>query len=116
MAALPVERGFLSSPEELIDEARNGRMFILVDDEDRRHGAVRYPCYACYHDLPPTFPSRASRLHGDVPCHAPAAASPPVPPTLRPVPPGRSRTPSPGRPPERTGPPVPDVARGVMQA
>ena len=37
MAALPVERGFLSSPEELIDEARNGRMFILVDDEDREN-------------------------------------------------------------------------------
>src|SRR3978361_5872 len=29
--------GFLSSPEELIDEARNGRMFILVDDEDREN-------------------------------------------------------------------------------
>ena len=28
---------FLSSPEELIDEARNGRMFILVDDEDREN-------------------------------------------------------------------------------
>lgn len=27
----------LSSPEELIDEARNGRMFILVDDEDREN-------------------------------------------------------------------------------
>jgi len=25
---------FLSSPEEIIEEARNGRMFILVDDED----------------------------------------------------------------------------------
>jgi 3,4-dihydroxy 2-butanone 4-phosphate synthase/GTP cyclohydrolase II len=37
MASLPVERGFLSSPEELIDEARNGRMFILVDDEDREN-------------------------------------------------------------------------------
>ena len=29
--------GFLSTPEELIDEARNGRMFILVDDEDREN-------------------------------------------------------------------------------
>jgi 3,4-dihydroxy 2-butanone 4-phosphate synthase/GTP cyclohydrolase II len=29
--------GFLSSPEELIDEARNGRMVILVDDEDREN-------------------------------------------------------------------------------
>src|SRR5919106_5578616 len=32
-----MERGFLSSPEELIDEARNGRMFILVDDEHREN-------------------------------------------------------------------------------
>jgi 3,4-dihydroxy 2-butanone 4-phosphate synthase/GTP cyclohydrolase II len=32
-----MERGFLSSPEELINEARNGRMFILVDDEDREN-------------------------------------------------------------------------------
>ena len=37
MAALTMERGFLSSPQELIDEARNGRMFILVDDEDREN-------------------------------------------------------------------------------
>ena len=37
MAAQPIERGFLSRPEELIDEARNGRMFILVDDEDREN-------------------------------------------------------------------------------
>jgi 3,4-dihydroxy 2-butanone 4-phosphate synthase/GTP cyclohydrolase II len=34
---MTIERGFLSSPEELIDEARNGRMFILVDDEDREN-------------------------------------------------------------------------------
>jgi 3,4-dihydroxy 2-butanone 4-phosphate synthase/GTP cyclohydrolase II len=27
----------LASPEEIIDEARNGRMFILVDDEDREN-------------------------------------------------------------------------------
>ncbi len=32
-----LRHGFLSSPEELIDEARNGRMFILVDDEDREN-------------------------------------------------------------------------------
>nr|WP_269141344.1 3,4-dihydroxy-2-butanone-4-phosphate synthase [Sphingomonas sp. IC-56] len=32
-----MKHGFLSSPEELIDEARNGRMFILVDDEDREN-------------------------------------------------------------------------------
>ena len=37
MAAAPMERGFLSTPEELIDEARNGRMFILADDEDREN-------------------------------------------------------------------------------
>jgi 3,4-dihydroxy 2-butanone 4-phosphate synthase/GTP cyclohydrolase II len=33
----PLRSGFLSSPEELIDEARNGRMFILIDDEDREN-------------------------------------------------------------------------------
>ena len=36
----PVARlrhGFLSTPEEIIDEAKNGRMFILVDDEDREN-------------------------------------------------------------------------------
>ncbi len=27
----------LSTPEEIIDDARNGRMFILVDDEDREN-------------------------------------------------------------------------------
>jgi 3,4-dihydroxy 2-butanone 4-phosphate synthase/GTP cyclohydrolase II len=32
-----LRHGFLSAPEELIDEARNGRMFILVDDEDREN-------------------------------------------------------------------------------
>ncbi len=32
-----LKHGFLSSPEEMIDEARNGRMFILVDDEDREN-------------------------------------------------------------------------------
>ena len=31
------DRRFLSAPEEIIDEARNGRMFILVDDEDREN-------------------------------------------------------------------------------
>jgi 3,4-dihydroxy 2-butanone 4-phosphate synthase/GTP cyclohydrolase II len=30
-------RSFLSSPEEVIEEARNGRMVILVDDEDREN-------------------------------------------------------------------------------
>jgi 3,4-dihydroxy 2-butanone 4-phosphate synthase/GTP cyclohydrolase II len=33
----PRRRPFLDSPEEIIDEARNGRMFILVDDEDREN-------------------------------------------------------------------------------
>jgi 3,4-dihydroxy 2-butanone 4-phosphate synthase/GTP cyclohydrolase II len=37
MAPPAMARGFLSSPEELIDEARNGRMFILVDDENREN-------------------------------------------------------------------------------
>ena len=32
-----LRHGFLSTPEEMIDEARNGRMFILVDDEDREN-------------------------------------------------------------------------------
>jgi 3,4-dihydroxy 2-butanone 4-phosphate synthase/GTP cyclohydrolase II len=32
-----LRHGFLSSPEEIVDEARNGRMFILVDDEDREN-------------------------------------------------------------------------------
>jgi 3,4-dihydroxy 2-butanone 4-phosphate synthase/GTP cyclohydrolase II len=32
-----LRHGFLSSPEEIIDEARNGRMYILVDDEDREN-------------------------------------------------------------------------------
>ncbi len=32
-----LKHGFLSTPEELIEEARNGRMIILVDDEDREN-------------------------------------------------------------------------------
>jgi 3,4-dihydroxy 2-butanone 4-phosphate synthase/GTP cyclohydrolase II len=31
------DKDYLSSPQELIDEAKNGRMFILVDDEDREN-------------------------------------------------------------------------------
>ncbi len=31
------DRKFLSSIEEILDDARNGRMFILVDDEDREN-------------------------------------------------------------------------------
>ena len=31
------DSAYLSTPEEIIDEARNGRMFILVDDEDREN-------------------------------------------------------------------------------
>ena len=35
---MPYQRAdFLSSAEQIIDEARNGRMFILVDDEDREN-------------------------------------------------------------------------------
>jgi 3,4-dihydroxy 2-butanone 4-phosphate synthase / GTP cyclohydrolase II len=30
-------RSYISSPQAIIDEARNGRMFILVDDEDREN-------------------------------------------------------------------------------
>ena len=33
----PLRSAYLSSPEEIIDEAKNGRMFILVDDEDREN-------------------------------------------------------------------------------
>lgn len=36
-AMAPTQSPVLSSPEEIIDEARNGRMFILVDDEDREN-------------------------------------------------------------------------------
>ncbi|MFS0772905.1 3,4-dihydroxy-2-butanone-4-phosphate synthase [Sphingomonas sp. 1P08PE] len=32
-----LRHAFLSPPEEIIDEARNGRMFLLVDDEDREN-------------------------------------------------------------------------------
>lgn len=32
-----IRHAFLSSTEEIIDEAKNGRMFILVDDEDREN-------------------------------------------------------------------------------
>ncbi|MDO7841371.1 3,4-dihydroxy-2-butanone-4-phosphate synthase [Sphingomonas immobilis] len=32
-----LRHGFLSNPEEIVNEARNGRMFILVDDEDREN-------------------------------------------------------------------------------
>ncbi|HWI85873.1 MAG TPA: 3,4-dihydroxy-2-butanone-4-phosphate synthase [Sphingomonas sp.] len=32
-----LRHAFLSTPEEVIEQARNGRMFILVDDEDREN-------------------------------------------------------------------------------
>ncbi len=32
-----IRHAFLSTTEEIIDEAKNGRMFILVDDEDREN-------------------------------------------------------------------------------
>jgi 3,4-dihydroxy 2-butanone 4-phosphate synthase / GTP cyclohydrolase II len=37
LAAVKLPHSFLATPEEIIDEARNGRMFILVDDEDREN-------------------------------------------------------------------------------
>jgi 3,4-dihydroxy 2-butanone 4-phosphate synthase/GTP cyclohydrolase II len=37
LSPIPLPHSFLASPEEIIDEARNGRMFILVDDEDREN-------------------------------------------------------------------------------
>jgi 3,4-dihydroxy 2-butanone 4-phosphate synthase/GTP cyclohydrolase II len=41
-------RDYLSSIEELIDEARNGRMFILVDEEDRENeGDLVIPAQMC---------------------------------------------------------------------
>ena len=33
----PRHHQFLSSIEEMVEDARNGRMFILVDDEDREN-------------------------------------------------------------------------------
>ncbi|MBO9696906.1 MAG: 3,4-dihydroxy-2-butanone-4-phosphate synthase [Sphingopyxis sp.] len=36
-APIQLPHAFLATPEEIIDEARNGRMFILVDDEDREN-------------------------------------------------------------------------------
>jgi 3,4-dihydroxy 2-butanone 4-phosphate synthase/GTP cyclohydrolase II len=37
LSPIALPHSFLASPEEIIDEARNGRMFILVDDEDREN-------------------------------------------------------------------------------
>ena len=37
MLATKVQQSMLSTTAEIIDEARNGRMFILVDDEDREN-------------------------------------------------------------------------------
>jgi 3,4-dihydroxy 2-butanone 4-phosphate synthase/GTP cyclohydrolase II len=40
--------GFLSPTEELIEEARQGRMFVLVDDEDRENeGDLVIPAQFC---------------------------------------------------------------------
>ena len=33
----PEDVRFLSSIDEIVEDARNGRMFILVDDEDREN-------------------------------------------------------------------------------
>ncbi|HSC19188.1 MAG TPA: 3,4-dihydroxy-2-butanone-4-phosphate synthase [Rhizomicrobium sp.] len=44
-------RGYLSSIEELIEEARNGRMFILADAEDRENeGDLIIPAQMCTPD------------------------------------------------------------------
>src|SRR5204863_395252 len=44
-------RGYLSSIDELIEEARNGRMFILVDAEDRENeGDLIIPAQMCTPD------------------------------------------------------------------
>src|SRR5947209_19119125 len=41
-------RDYLSSMEELIEDARNGRMFILVDAEDRENeGDLVIPAQMC---------------------------------------------------------------------
>src|SRR3954452_21539570 len=41
-------RGYLSSIDELIEEARNGRMFILADAEDRENeGDLVIPAQMC---------------------------------------------------------------------
>jgi 3,4-dihydroxy 2-butanone 4-phosphate synthase/GTP cyclohydrolase II len=37
LSPIPLPHSFLANPEEIIDEARNGRMYILVDDEDREN-------------------------------------------------------------------------------
>jgi len=37
LAPVQLPHSFLATPEEIIDEARNGRMYILVDDEDREN-------------------------------------------------------------------------------
>ncbi|WP_125953634.1 3,4-dihydroxy-2-butanone-4-phosphate synthase [Novosphingobium sp. MD-1] len=37
LAPIALRHRFLATPEEIINEARNGRMFILVDDEDREN-------------------------------------------------------------------------------
>ena len=37
MAAGDLDVAFLSSIDEIVEDARNGRMFILVDDEDREN-------------------------------------------------------------------------------
>jgi 3,4-dihydroxy-2-butanone 4-phosphate synthase len=39
---------YLSAADELIEEARNGRMFILVDDEDRENEGDRRAGAICH--------------------------------------------------------------------
>ena len=63
---------YLASTEDLIEEARNGRMFILVDDEDaRERGRPGHPG--------PVRHARGDQFHGqararaDLPGHDPPA-------------------------------------------
>ncbi|MEG3151064.1 3,4-dihydroxy-2-butanone-4-phosphate synthase [Sphingomonas sp. ZT3P38] len=48
MNSFPLPRRAIASTEEIIDEARNGRMVILVDDEDRENeGDLIIPAQLC---------------------------------------------------------------------
>ena len=61
-----------SSAEELIEEARNGRMFILVDDEDRENeGDLVVPAQFATPDAI-NFMARHAAWP-DLPCHDPSA-------------------------------------------
>ena len=54
-----LRHGYLSSPEEIVDEAKNGRMFILVDDEDRENeGDLVIPAGRTERGMRPPSPPR----------------------------------------------------------